>query len=314
MKKILALALAMIMTLGLASVAFATPVEPEVFVAEGQTIYYKNGSGKIVGLPEQTEVEPETEVYVPLSGDDCGDKTVVNKYKAFFDSKVGKMAEGPSIVFVKLSPQDEYYYCVTFKTPAVSTKAYDLAGDLKVAKTASAAKNLVEENYTKLNLEVAYGVDTVDTNSHNIVAPVLDFEIDDVVDLEDEEGDLFLYTVDVTGQSDVNMKYSVKFDSAFAAKYDYANVDFLKFTKNPVFNRTGDLYIYADEDSYIYEVTEDGAKEIKNAEYDEDYGAWHIRTRRLGSYAIADQELKATEAASSSEAGNAGKPNPDTGR
>ena len=41
----------------------------------------------------------------------------------------------------------------------------------------------------------------------------------------------------------------------------------------------------------IYEVTEDGAKEIKGLKWDEDYEAWTFKTRTLKSYAISDVEL-----------------------
>ena len=87
-----------------------------------------------------------------------------------------------------------------------------------------------------------------------------------------------------------------------------------------------DRYIYADEDSYIYEVTSKGAKKINGAYYDDDEEAWVIRTRNLTSYAISDKKLKTVDqmnngSSSSSKPGsnsgsgsNNGKPNPDTGR
>lgn len=66
-----------------------------------------------------------------------------------------------------------------------------------------------------------------------------------------------------------------------------------------------------------------GVKNINGAEYDEKEGAWHIRTRKLGAYAISDTELDTSRTLdgdeSSSESGNSGnnngtKPIPDTGR
>ncbi len=42
--------------------------------------------------------------------------------------------------------------------------------------------------------------------------------------------------------------------------YKDANIDFLNFAGEPSFNRNGTLYIYAKEDSYLYEVTADGAR------------------------------------------------------
>ena len=98
--------------------------------------------------------------------------------------------------------------------------------------------------------------------------------------------------------------------------YDYANLDFLTFEGEPAFNRTGDFYIYADEDAFVYEVTADGAKAL-DATWDEDYEAWKFRTRNLTSYVISDVELDektVTEDNTSSSTIDGGKTNPDTGR
>ena len=119
------------------------------------------------------------------------------------------------------------------------------------------------------------------------------------------------------------MKYNNKFNAEFGDMYDYANIDFITFEKSPSFNKTGVAYIYADEDAFIYEVTADGAKEIKGLKWDEDYEAWTFKTRTLGAYAISDVELDETVVTdekeesskpASSSTGNTGKPNPDTGR
>ncbi len=106
--------------------------------------------------------------------------------------------------------------------------------------------------------------------------------------------------------------------------YDYANIDFLTFPGEPSFNRNGTLYIYADEDTYLYEVTADGAKEL-DAVWDEDYEAWKLTTRTLTSYAVSDVELDVktstdedtdtdTDTGSDSSTDTSEKPNPDTGR
>ena len=99
--------------------------------------------------------------------------------------------------------------------------------------------------------------------------------------------------------------------------YDYANIDFVNFEFEPSFNKNGTAYIYADEDAYIYEVTADGAKEIKGLKWDEDYEAWTFKTRTLGSYAISDVELDEktkTEDKNESSKPEGGKENPDSGR
>ena len=99
--------------------------------------------------------------------------------------------------------------------------------------------------------------------------------------------------------------------------YDYANIDFVNFEFEPSFNKNGTAYIYDDEDAYIYEVTADGAKEIKGLKWDEDYEAWTFKTRTLKSYAISDVELDEktkTEDKNESSKPEGDKANPDTGR
>ena len=105
--------------------------------------------------------------------------------------------------------------------------------------------------------------------------------------------------------------------------YDYANIDFITFEKEPTFNKIGTAYIYADEDAYIYEVTADGAKEIKGLKWDEDYEAWKLTTRTLTSYAVSDTKLDTKTTTEDKEEGSSstgssstdsGKENPDTGR
>ena len=141
-----------------------------------------------------------------------------------------------------------------------------------------------------------------------------------------EFGDDAYFVFNARGQGKLNLAYNTKYDRDFAYDYDDANIDFINFEGEPTTNRTGTLYIYADEDSYIYEVTSKGAKKINGAYYDDDEEAWVIRTRNLTSYAISDKKLKTVDqmnngSSSSSKPGsnsgsgsNNGKPNPDTGR
>ena len=147
-------------------------------------------------------------------------------------------------------------------------------------------------------------------------AEVVDF--DDCDDVETLTfGDDFEFEVDLSGQGKLNLKNNRNFNKEFAGMYDYANIDFVNFEFEPSFNKNGTAYIYADEDAYIYEVTADGAKEIKGLKWDEDYEAWTFKTRTLKSYAISDVELDEktkTEDKNESSKPEGGKENPDTGR
>ena len=144
------------------------------------------------------------------------------------------------------------------------------------------------------------------------------YKFDEDGEIDIEFGDQAMFTVDVTGQGKLNLAWNTDFDKEFAAMYDYANIDFVTFEGTPAFNKTGTLYIYADEDEFVYEVTADGAKAVK-AEWNEDYEAWELKTRTLKSYAISDVELdEKTETEDkkddSSSTTDGGKENPDTGR
>ena len=141
-----------------------------------------------------------------------------------------------------------------------------------------------------------------------------------------EFGDDAYFVFNARGQGKLNLAYNTKYNKDFAYDYDDANIDFINFEGEPTTNRTGTLYIYADEDSYIYEVTSKGAKKINGAYYDDDEEAWVIRTRNLTSYAISDKKLKTVDQMDNGSSSNSsnkpdsnnkpgnGKPNPDTGR
>ena len=99
-------------------------------------------------------------------------------------------------------------------------------------------------------------------------------------------------------------------------------MDFVTFEGTPSFNKNGTLYIYADKDTYLYEIV-DGKLVAVDAEYDEDYEAWKLTTRTLTSYAVSDTKLDTKTTTEDKEEGSSstgssstdsGKENPDTGR
>ena len=218
----------------------------------------------------------------------------------------------------------DYRYAVVVTMPETDgNKVLDLAGTISIGTSKSAAEKY---SYSKFDLVVSYAPNGVDKNEPINVEKydggVLTDDIG-IVKFDKEAGeidiefgdDTALFTVDVTGQGNLNLAWNVDFNKEFAGMYDYANIDFVNFEGKPSFNKTGTLYIYADEDSFIYEVTEDGAKAIK-AEWDEDYEAWTFKTRTLKSYAISDVELTEKTATEDKDdtTTDGGKENPDTGR
>ena len=217
---------------------------------------------------------------------------------------------------------NDYFYSVVITVPENDgDKLLDLVGKISVGRTRSAARNASNS----VEVVATFGPDGEDSyypSTTNFDGGVLDMGHTGIVSFDKEAdvidiefGDDALFTVDVDGQSRLNLAWNVTFDREFAAKYDYANLDFLTFEGTPRFNRTGDFYIYADEDAFIYKKTADGAEKINGLEWDEDYEAWTFRTRELGAYVISDVELdEKTVTEDKDDTTDDGKVNPDTGR
>ena len=234
-------------------------------------------------------------------------------------------------------PQYEYWVKITTKDSA-TTKDIDVVGSIWVGTSKSSAKKEKDGSEDKFRADFTLtnsdpGNDDYDEATDYVsIEPgeraVVSFADDASDEFEVEFGDDARFVFNARGQGKLNLAYNTKYNKDFAYDYDDANIDFINFEGEPTTNRTGTLYIYADEDSYIYEVTSKGAKKINGAYYDDDEEAWVIRTRNLTSYAISDKKLKTVDQmnnGSSSSSGsnsgsnsgsgsNNGKPNPDTGR
>ena len=221
-------------------------------------------------------------------------------------------------------PAGSYVYCAVITLPENNgNKAVDLSGTIKAGSNSSSAKKGYE-----MSIELSYMPNADDDytskefagGSLNDKTGIVKFdkdagEID--IDFDTDSKTVATFTVDVDGQDKLNMEWNTTFDTDFGKKYDYANLEFITFEGKPAFNKTGTLYIYAeDKNTFVYEATEDGAKAVK-AEWNEDYEAWEIKTRKLTSYVLSDVELDeqtVTEDKNESSKPESGKDNPDTGR
>ena len=340
MKKIFALALAAVMTAGMTTVAFAAGVDINSVEFGGdltRLFKYDSESNMGVHVDDTTTLSPDSTYYISLEINDvesymkdAGDLDIdskdMKKYKVYADWKYGSDSiEVLGVDYKKIELFDtswggsDYRYVVVFKTSDDTTNAKDLdvAGTLKVGTSSSKADKVgsydLDATITKAYINPFDG----DFGSYDNGA-VVKFE-KDLGEIEIDFGELATFEVDVTGQGKLNLKWNTDFNKEFAAMYDYANIDFVTFEGEPSFNKNGTMYIYADEDTFIYEVTADGAKALK-AEWNEDYEAWEFKTRKLTSYAISDVELDeqtVTEDKTddeSSKTDDGVKENPDTGR
>ncbi|GAA6513529.1 hypothetical protein K370107A2_05320 [Merdimmobilis hominis] len=209
----------------------------------------------------------------------------------------------------------DYKYVAQINTKAsYSTKEVDLNGTVKVVKKTSS--NSSSASSVEVNAVVAYERANVDGDSLEVSkdAPVVTFDdVDGEVELT--FGNNFTFIVNAKNQDELFLGYTEKPVSSIIDQNEDASIDFITFSSKPSFNRIGEFYIYADEDSYIYEVTENGLKKL-NAKYDEDSSAYVFETRTLTSYAISDVELSYNGSAveddsssSSSSSSNGGSSN-----
>ena len=285
--------------------------ESTVSVIKG---YVKDG--KIL-TEEEAKKAAEEAIAAAEAADLEGKKRVVS-----VDSDIDSVAKPDFTYWVKIDTKESF-----------TTKEQDIAGTLYLGTS----KNSAEDKGSELKIGLPLS-NRIDDNHGSYVIKDGDTIYPDAngaVKFEDDAEEVTIYfgsnedawfTFNAAGQSALNLAYNTKFNKEIADLFPKANIDFISWIAEPAANRTGDLYITAEEDTFLYQVTEDGKgiKEVKGADYDENEGAWHIRTRKLGSYVISDMELDTTakvedkdEASSNSSTSskpNGDKHNPDTGR
>ena len=273
----------------------------------------------------------------PVDADDY----VAGKAPANSDAVVTKTAAEATIKgtvstidkTVEIRNSSSYTYWVEVKTKDdITTKELDLAGTLYLGTT----KNAAEKGTNKLSVGETLTNRLYDSSNNFLSVEdevTIDPDANGAVKFDPAAEEVTIYfgdnedawfTFNAQGQSALNFAYTTKFNKEIADLFPKADIDFITWTAAPAANRTGDLYITADEDTFLYEVTEDGIKEVNGAKYDEDEGAWRIRTRKLAAYAISDMELDTSvkldnDSSSSTSSGSntdsdGDKPNPDTGR
>lgn len=344
MKKTLALVLAAVMTAGMTTTAFAYIDDYKLALGKdgnGTDTLYVMEDGVAKNVTSDYIFEGGDEIVLPIvMWEDTGDTNAyeASKVKGMYedkdDVKMPKVyatwkegeAEELSIETVKFGAGN-YSYAVVVTVPDVTgNKIQDLVGDIMIGSSKSSAEKY---DYTKYDLQVSYAPDGVDTyyKVDFVGGDVLESGKTGIVAFDKEAGEIdiefgdetALFTVDVTGQGKLNLAWNTDFNKEVADLDKSANMDFVTFEGTPSFNKNGTLYIYADKDSYLYEIV-DGKLVAVDAEYDEDYEAWSFKTRTLGAYVISDKELEeqvitdGDEDASSSTTEDGGKKNPDTGR
>ena len=131
------------------------------------------------------------------------------------------------------------------------------------------------------------------------------------------------FTVKMVSEEKVTLNLSTDYSKAIDKLFDYeADLEFYNFkgTKD-AFTKVGELFIPADEDTFIYEVVDGKLVEVEATWTDEytitdvakEYEGWVIETNELGYYVVSDVEAEIEAEAEVEAPVEADKANPETG-
>lgn len=314
MKKILALVLAVVMTMGLASVAFAAPAAGDLQLDGGLMVINTSGNFATPG----DRVKQGTKYYIALdvhNGTTFVDATAnnltaaqANKWNVALDCAVG--ADAVSGAAIKLVKHDgSYQWVVEIATAAASTtKLEDVVGTLKLYTRS--IRNTTAANTLVLNFR-ALGIEPTPYAGQDLTGANL------VVSFTGRGEEVLVFpsvgefAIDVANQDKLYLGYNLTFNSEIGALYDSANLEFVNFLGKPAFNKWGVFYLYGDEGMYVYSIDAAGVMSEVDATYDEDYAAYKFAAKRLGTFILSDEAL---DVALYNGVDEAVKENPSTGR
>lgn len=248
-------------------------------------------------------------------GDAIGDYVV--KYEAVKGVKIsadwdvgGEWVSKVELVKKKAGSNGDYIYflAITFKSAPNKTEASDVVGEIVLKKTSgdNQINRLGQLNQSggdkgetepfPVNISLVYKAPDDDAVVYDSNKKYVFGDKDDEI-AEDEEYEFTFdkwvdanFVVNTYGQGEIVLKATTDYNSDIGAMYPEANLDFYN-GNGAVFNKTGEMFIPADEGSYIYEVKNGQLVAIAGAEYDEYDEGFYFRTRTLGSYVVSDIEL-----------------------
>ncbi len=325
MKKLIALVLAIVLSLGLATVAFATEygsgeyetaadkLRPgdKIVIKPGDfdTVdYTKNGSTVTVAVDEDY-----------MSSDYFSIKVEYDRGKDLV--KDVKFDDGAVVITLK-DGVVEQPSVANFRIKSVTlTGKKNGIGDAKAYRSKKFELTDTAKNTFQTSAKVGYPVDKI---------AIADISADDdiIVKFDASLGDSYgkiIIDFDDVATAEVRVYKNEKFyfgtdskaDTDIAKANPDADLEFVNFIGRPSFSSNADVEIFASDDyKYIYEI-KSGKLVTTPFKYDKDAAAFVGKTRTLGYYVMSDKKLKASSVAESSESQskdeNAQAANPDTG-
>jgi len=217
-----------------------------------------------------------------------------------------------------LLPESGHYYFVCIKTEeAQTTTDADVIGrmtfsrkevDLDDDGTAKGDDPTgIEDKIDDVKIDFAFNVfygdyDYLASDDYLLVTDSVDLKWDRPYALKfdsDEEIDLNfgfdnanegVFTVDVSGQSKVYLKYNTDADDDIVDANPGAKMFFLNFN-GVKFNRVGEFVYEMEDGAYAYKIVDGKLQEIPGCEYDHSDEAFYFRTRVLENYVFSTEKL-----------------------
>lgn len=189
---------------------------------------------------------------------------------------------------VSLDQKYLYFVAVSLKE-SDTLDVNDLTGTIQLRKNGSFDYDEME---LEVSLELSYprASEPVITGDPQIFEEGEGFTGDPDEEFTFEADRDSYFTVNTVGQSKLLLAVSSDFDAEIADLYPEASLSFF-YGNGAAFNKTGTLFLAADEGAYLYKVNQEGALEAVSAKYDEFEGAFAIRTKILGRYVVSDLPL-----------------------
>ena len=313
MKKILAVVLALVLTLGLTTVAFAATMENIRVFTDPYTYDSKSKTMSPAGGDDYT---PGNTFYFLVKNEMTGGKNITSTsalkyYNLRFTADEGKKFI-ESVTFTTKKDGGETNAYIAVKTVAsYSSSDMDFSMDITLFSKVYNG-NKVKANDTEdfsFNFSGTLTNNTTQATAYTTVtdkAPIVNFDdIDDTdpIELYFGNNDDVQFNVNAKGQGELYLKYT---DDATGTKYEIddkypsASLDYHIFEgSKKTFRRTGKLYIKAasignNKAPYLYQISTAGALTQVNAKYDSNEEQFVIDTATLNNYVVSDIALKAT--------------------
>lgn len=306
MKRMLAMALALILTFSMGMVTFAEQAYTASISVEEIPYIYRAGE-----MIQASEYEPGKTYYFPIINEDFeyhdGEPNIETTSALKNYTIKQKIYSGKSVLkevrfsqklldypMDRLTEGKAVFLAITF---ADTIKSTDIDYTFTITgKTGSPA----EGDEWDVNV-VDILEDSNSSNDDDVI--YVDYRADEV-DFTDYEGRVCLefgggaaFYVTMHGQDDLDFEYTNTTAGTscykIVEKYPQTNMRFHLFQgrgTSRTFDNTGKLYLPADEGSYLYEVSGDTVRGIE-ASYSRIDGCFIVSTKRLGYYVVTDKQL-----------------------